>query len=76
MATITFRTDPEVDEALAELGADQGKKSDIIRSAILLARRQRRNQLLLAESRRLKNDAADVEAVREVMEDMEDLRAW
>lgn len=76
MSTITFRTDPEVDEALAELSAGQGKKSDVIRAAILVARQQRRNELLLEESRRLKHDEADVEAVREVMADMENLRAW
>ncbi|MGH8774608.1 MAG: hypothetical protein ACRDWI_05335 [Jiangellaceae bacterium] len=75
MSTITFRTDPEIDKALAELGGENANKSDVIREAILTARRQRRRELLLEESRKAASDPVDLAAMREVMEDMEALRA-
>ncbi|MGH8828703.1 MAG: ribbon-helix-helix protein, CopG family [Jiangellaceae bacterium] len=71
MATITFRTDPEIDHALAELAADGASKSEAIRAAILLASRQRHRERLLEESRRLKNSPRDVAEMHAIMRDMD-----
>ena len=76
MATITFRTDPEVDAALVALTAGGGDRSRAIREAILTAWRVRQEQRLRAEAEALANDAADVDEARAVLADMESLRAW
>ncbi|MGL5817709.1 MAG: hypothetical protein ACRCYR_09120 [Phycicoccus sp.] len=75
MATITFRTDPAVDEALDEL-VDGGDRSRAIREAILVAHRVRRAARLRAEAEDLAADEADVAEARAVLADMESLRAW
>ncbi|MGL5929498.1 MAG: hypothetical protein ACRCY8_11230 [Dermatophilaceae bacterium] len=75
MATITFRTDPAVDEALDEL-VEGGDRSRAIREAILVAYRVRRAARLRAEAEDLAADEADVAEARAVLADMESLRAW
>jgi hypothetical protein len=76
MATITFRTDAEVDAALAALAADGRDRSSVIRDAILTAWRVRQAARLRAEAEALAADEDDVREVRAVQKDMESLRAW
>lgn len=76
MASITFRTDREVDEALAALMAGGGDRSQAIRDAILLARRVRDEARLRAEAASLADDVGDRAEARAVLADMESLRAW
>lgn len=76
MATITFRTDGEVDDALRDLGADTGDRSQVIRDAILFAWRERQDDRLRAEAAALVADADDVAESKRVLGDMESLRAW
>ncbi len=76
MATITFRTDPEVDAALAELVGEGRDRSRAIREAIIEAARAERGARLRAEAEALAHDDADREEARAVLEDMESLRAW
>jgi hypothetical protein len=76
MATITFRTDAEVDAALAALAADGRDRSSVIREAILTTWRVRQAARLRAEAEALAADEDDVREVRAVQKDMESLRAW
>ena len=76
MATITFRTDSDVDRAIAALTAGDGDRSQVIRDAILLAWRVRQDDILRAEAQALTADEADVAEARAVLHDMGDLRAW
>ena len=76
MATITFRTDDEVDRAIADLSAGDGDRSQVIRDAILMAWRVRQDDILRAEARALAADEADVAEARAVLNEMSDLRAW
>jgi hypothetical protein len=76
MATITFRTDEQVDQALASLEAGDGDRSQVIRDAILTAWRLREAELLRAESQKLADDPDDRAEARAVLADMETLRAW
>lgn len=76
MATITFRTDPAVDQALSGLTNGDGDRSQAIRSAILSAWRLREDDLLRAEALALAGDPADVAESRAVLREMESLRAW
>lgn len=75
MATITFRTDEAVDEALASLGSGRDR-SQVIRDAILTAARVRAAERLRAEAEALARDEDDRAEARAVLEDMESLRAW
>lgn len=75
MATITFRTDAEVDQAIAELGAAGDDRSQVIRDAVLFAWRTRQNDQLRAETAALVADEADVAEARAVLAEMERLRA-
>lgn len=75
MATITFRTDEEVDRALAELSGD-GDRSTVIRDAILAAHRRRQDEVIRAEAEALAVDPDDLAEARAVLADMESLRAW
>jgi len=75
MATITFRTDDAVDEALASL-ANGRDRSQVIREAILTAARVRAEERLRAEAQALADDEADRAEARAVLADMEHLRAW
>ena len=76
MATITFRTDLEVDEALRALTADRGDRSQAIRDAILTTWRLRQAEMRRQEAEALANDADDRAEARAVLSDMESLRAW
>ena len=76
MATITFRTDPEVDAALSALVAGGRDRSRAIREAILDAARRERAARLRAEAEALAADDQDRVEARAVLEDMESLRAW
>ncbi|MGL5910416.1 MAG: hypothetical protein ACRCZP_10485, partial [Phycicoccus sp.] len=75
IATVTFRTDPAVDQALDEL-VGGGDRSRAIREAILVAHRVRRAAQLRAEAEDLAADEADFAESRAVLADMESLRAW
>ena len=76
MATITFRTDAEVEAALAALAAGGGDRSSVIREAILSAWRARQAESLRAEAEALAADEDDVREARAVLQEMESLRAW
>ncbi|WP_343909221.1 hypothetical protein [Nocardioides aquiterrae] len=76
MATITFRTDPEVDAALSALVEGGRDRSRAIREAILEAARRERAARLRAEAEALAADEGDRAEARAVLEDMESLRAW
>ena len=76
MATITFRTDLEVDEALRALTADRGDRSQAIRDAILTTWRLRQAELLRDEAEAIAGDPKDRAEARAVLSDMESLRAW
>jgi len=76
MATITFRTDEDVDRALAELGSNGQERSQVIREAIMTAWRDRQAERLRAEAEALAADVDDREEARAVLADMESLRAW
>ncbi|GAA2612510.1 hypothetical protein GCM10010399_49250 [Dactylosporangium fulvum] len=76
MSTITFRTDDDVDRALAELTSGDRDRSQVIRDAILAAWRARREEQIRAEAEAVAADADDVAEARAVLADMESLRAW
>ena len=76
MATITFRTDVEVDAALADLMQGDRDRSTAIREAILLAHRVKEAELLRAEAANLAQDIDDLAESRAVLAAMESLRAW
>ncbi|MEV6924708.1 hypothetical protein AB0M46_09385 [Dactylosporangium sp. NPDC051485] len=76
MSTITFRTDDDVDQALAELTSGDRDRSQVIRDAILSAWRARREEQIRAEAEAVAADADDVAEARAVLADMESLRAW
>jgi hypothetical protein len=76
MPVLNFRTDPRSEKALAELMADGSTASDAIRRALVDAVRLRRREQMRAESRALANDSADLAESRQVLADMDDLRAW
>jgi hypothetical protein len=78
MAVINLRTDTEVDQALALLGAgpDSRNRSKIIRQAILDAAKEVRRARLRAEALEVASDPDDLAEVRATQEVMESLRAW
>jgi predicted transcriptional regulator len=76
MSTITFRTDAEVDRALADLTAGDRDRSQVIRDAILTAWQARRAERLRAEAVALAADPDDRAEARAVLTDLEPLRAW
>lgn len=77
MATITFRTDDEVDRAIADMSRGREvDRSTVIRDAILLAWRERQRQELRLEAERLARDPANLAEIKAVQEDLADLRAW
>ncbi len=76
MATITFRTDEDVDRALTDLTVGERDRSQVIREAILSAWRARQAERLVAEAEALAADPADRAEARAVLSDMEPLRAW
>jgi len=76
MTSITFRTDREVDRALAELMTEGRDRSQAIREAILTAHRLKEAARLRAEADDLTGDSQDLAEARVVLADMESLRAW
>ena len=76
MAVVNFRTDKRSERALAELMADGSTASDAIRQALVDAVRLRRREQMRAESLALMNDDADRAESRQVLLEMDELRAW
>lgn len=76
MATLTIRTDPEVERALESLTYGGLSRSEAARTAILEAERAHRRAALRAEAESLRNDPEDVAASRELAAEMDAVRAW
>ena len=76
MSVVNFRTDERSERALAELMADGSTASDAIRHALVDAVRLRRREQMRAESLALMNDDADRAESRQVLLEMDELRAW
>lgn len=76
MTTLTFRTDPETDRAIAHLTADGTSTSEAVRAALIAADRARIEARLRAESEELANDAGDLAEMRAIREDMDAISAW
>lgn len=75
MATLTIRTDPDVERALTTLTRDGASRSDVARQAILDAERAHRRARLRAEAEALRNDPEDVAASRALAAQMDDIGA-
>ena len=76
MSVVNFRTDERSERALAELMADGSTASDAIRQALVDAVRLRRREQMRAESLALMHDDADRAESRQVLLEMDELRAW
>ncbi len=76
MSVVNFRTDERSERALAELMADGSTASDAIRQALVDAVRLRRREQMRVESLALMNDDADRAESRQVLSEMDELRAW
>jgi hypothetical protein len=76
MPVVNFRTDERSERALAELMADGSTASEAIRQALVDAVRLRRREQMRAESLPLMNDDADRAESRQVLMEMDELRAW
>jgi len=76
MAVLNFRTDEPSERALAELTADGSTTSEAIRQALVDAVRFRRREQMRAESLELMNNEDDRTESREVLAEMDRLRAW
>jgi hypothetical protein len=76
MATITFRPDDESARALAALTADGTTVSAAIREALIHEAQRREAARLRAEAIALAQDPADAAETRQVIADLEPLRAW
>ena len=76
MPVVNFRTDERSERALAQLMADGSTASDAIRQALVDAVRLRRREQMRAESLALMNDDADRAESRQVLLEMDELRAW
>jgi hypothetical protein len=76
MPVLNFRTDERSEKALAELMADGSTASDAIRQALVDAVRLRRREKMRAESLTLMNDEVDRAESRQVLAEMDELRAW
>ena len=76
MATLTIRTDPDIERALASLTSEGKSRSEATRSAILEAERAYRRARLRAEADELRNDPDDVAASRALAAEMDAIRAW
>ncbi len=76
MPVVNFRTDEQAERALAELTADGSTVSEAIRRALVDAVRLRRREQMRRESLDAANDPADLAESRQVLKEMEELRAW
>lgn len=73
---LSVRLDDEAERALAELQTDGSSRSEAIRQALLMAAEARRSRAAIhTEAELLANDPQDVELMRRVREEMEDLAA-
>lgn len=76
VATLTIRTDSEVERALAALTREGSSRSEAARDAILQAERLQRRARMREEAEALRNDPDDVAASRDLAAEMDDARAW
>jgi hypothetical protein len=76
MAVVNFRTDDRADAALAELTADGSSVSAAIRQALVDSVRLRRREQMRRDAQASMDDPADVAESRQVLEEMDELRAW
>ena len=76
VAVLNFRTDERSERALAELTADGSTTSEAIRQALVDAVRLRRREQMRSESLEVMNDENDRAESRQVLADMDELRAW
>ncbi|MGO1522423.1 MAG: hypothetical protein ACTHV8_01850 [Nesterenkonia sp.] len=75
MPVVNFRTDDRAERALAELTSDGATVSDAIRQALADAVRLRRRERMRQESLEASQDAADLAESRQVLAEMDELRA-
>jgi hypothetical protein len=76
MAVVNFRTDEKSGRALAELTADGTTVSEAIRQALVDAVRLRRREQMREESLQVRDDEGDLAESRQVLREIEELRAW
>jgi hypothetical protein len=77
MRQIATRIDPAAEQALSELMAATGKtQSQVIREALVSARRAHLEDQLRAEAERCRDDPADRSNSETVLTEMRDRRAW
>ncbi|MDQ3154311.1 MAG: hypothetical protein M3R63_22195 [Actinomycetota bacterium] len=76
MGTITFRPDDESNRALAALTADGTTTSAAIRDALIHEAERQEAERLRAEATALAADPEDLAEARQVLADLEPLRAW
>lgn len=76
MSSLTIRTDPEVEQALAALTREGLSRSEVARTAILEAERAHRRAQLRAEAESLRDDPEDAAAARDLAAEMDAIRAW
>jgi hypothetical protein len=76
MPVVNFRTDQRSEQALAELTADGSSVSEAIRQALVDAVRLRRREQMRRESLEASADPADLAENRQVLAEMDELRAW
>ena len=76
VTVVNFRTDERSDRALAELTADGSSVSEAIRQALVDAVRLRRREQMRRESLTVSTDPVDLAETRQVLSDMDELRAW
>lgn len=76
MAVVNFRTDDRSERALAELTSDGSTVSDAIRQALVDAVRLRRREQMRRESLEASQDSGDLAESRQVLTEMDELRAW
>ena len=76
MPVVNFRTDERSERALAELMSDGSTASEAIRQALVNAVRLRRREQMRSESLQLMNDEEDRAESRQVLAEMDTLRAW
>lgn len=76
MATITVRTDAQVEEALSRLTADGRTSSEAVRAAILAAAREQYYAEMQADAERVAHDPDDLAEMRRVAAEMDEISAW
>lgn len=74
--TITFRPDEDTAKALQVLTKDGTAVSAVVRSALIDAARRKADAAIRAEAERLAEDVSDRAEAKQVLRDMEMLRAW